>query len=67
MTYLSQAFAAQVIDPERPPSRDTLQVWHDRVEGPRDSAGRRIFTDEICEKIRAARAQPREARAAARG
>lgn len=65
MTYLSQSIAAQMIDPALPPSRDTLQVWHDRVKGPRDTAGRRIFTDEICEKIRAARAQPREARARA--
>jgi hypothetical protein len=64
MTYLSQSMAAALIDPQLPPSRDTLQVWHDRVKGPRDTAGRRIFTDEICEQIRAARAQSREVRAA---
>jgi hypothetical protein len=55
--YLTQTGAAVAIDPERPPSPDTLVRWHDRVKGPRDGYGRRIWTSQIVEAIRQARAQ----------
>lgn len=61
MTYLSQAAAAVAVDPKSPPHRDTLNVWHDKVRGPRDSNGRRIFTSEVCAQIRAARADAQKA------
>jgi hypothetical protein len=54
--YLTQAAAAVLIDSERPPSRDTLILWHDRIRGPRDTYGRRIWTHEVCEQVRRARA-----------
>jgi hypothetical protein len=51
-----------VIDPKHPPSRDTLQDLHDRVQGPRDTNGRRIFTAEVCDLIRSVRAKTRGGR-----
>jgi len=62
--YLTQAAAAVLIDSERPPSRDTLILWHDRIRGPRDTYGRRIWTGEVCEQVRRARAESRKASAA---
>ena len=64
MTYLTQAAAAVLIDRESPPSRDTLILWHDRIAGPRDTYGRRIWTPAVCESIRIARAANHERRAA---
>jgi len=55
--FLSQTAAASVISPDRPLSRDTMQRWHDLVKGPRDSSGRRIWTHEICDQVRKARAK----------
>jgi hypothetical protein len=55
VTYFSQTAAAPRVDPNCPPSVDTLRLWHDRLGGPRDSAGRRIYTDEMIERIKAAR------------
>jgi hypothetical protein len=62
---LSQTLAAVAIDPERPPGPHALVRWHDRVGGPRDFYGRRIWTPEICDAIRVARERSREARAGA--
>lgn len=33
-------------------SEETAAAWHDRVQGPRDSGGRRLFTEEVVEEIR---------------
>jgi len=62
---LSSAAAAVEVNPAAPPSRETLNFWHGRVGGPRDSAGRRIFTPEVCAQIRAARAERRAVSAVA--
>lgn len=63
--FLSQSAAAAVLNPTCPPSPDTMRVWHDRLAGPRDSAGRRLWPAEIVERIRKARAESRKSRAAA--
>jgi len=55
MIFLSASKAAAAVDPDRPVHRDTLNKWHDKIGGPRDSNGRRIFTAEVCEQIRQAR------------
>lgn len=62
--YYTQGAAAHAIDPERPPGADALRRWHDRIGGPRDTAGRRIFTAEVCEEIRRARQNPKAIRRA---
>jgi hypothetical protein len=64
MQYLSQSAAAHFVDPQSPLSADTLRIWHDKVGGPRDSTGRRIWTLTVCEQIRAARVAVRKARSA---
>lgn len=61
-TRLTMSKAAPLIDPNQPPHRDTIMRWHDRLKLPRDYAGRRIWTQEICERIRKARAEARPAR-----
>lgn len=61
MDFLSETRAALLIDPDRPPSGDTVRTWHDRVGGPRDTNGRRIWTPEICERIKAARTRSKAA------
>jgi len=33
-------------------SEETVTAWHDRLRGPRDTGGRRLFTEEIVELIR---------------
>jgi hypothetical protein len=62
--YLSQSAAGYAIDPQRPLSPDTLRIWHDRLSGPRDSAGRRIWSQEIIAKVREARAARKAPQAA---
>jgi hypothetical protein len=42
--------AATQVDPQRPPSRDTMVTWHDKVGGERDNAGRRLFTPTTVQK-----------------
>jgi hypothetical protein len=36
-------------------SASALRKWHDRLHGPRDSSGRRIYTVDFVEEICAAR------------
>jgi hypothetical protein len=55
--YFSQPAAANVIDPKNPPSADTLRRWHDKIGGPRDTSGRRVFTKKICQQIKSARSK----------
>lgn len=62
MEYLSQSAAGHVVDPQRPLSPDTLRVWHDKVHGPKDTAGRRIWTAELCMQIRDARTAAQKVR-----
>lgn len=59
MQVLTHAAAAVEIDPKQPLGADALREWHDKVGGPKDTNGRRIFTPEVCKKIRAARARSR--------
>jgi len=59
--YFSQSAALVQIDPEQPPSVSTAKALHDRVQGPRDTYGRRIWSSEVIEQIRAARAGARKA------
>ncbi|MBK7252050.1 MAG: hypothetical protein IPI06_14620 [Gammaproteobacteria bacterium] len=53
--FLVKAEAQQRIDPRRPVSEITANVWHDKVGGPRDTWGRRLWTPEVCDRIREAR------------
>lgn len=53
--FLSKADAQHRVDPHRAVSDVTVCRWHDAVKGPRDSAGRRIWTQEVCDRIREAR------------
>jgi hypothetical protein len=62
--YLTQTAASVIIDPKNPMGPDAMVRWHDRIGGPRDTARRRIWTTELCEQIRAARAKARVVRAA---
>lgn len=59
--YLSLSSAAVAVDPEKPLSVDALRAWHDRLSCPRDTAGRRIFTSEVIEQIKAARSKRQRA------
>ncbi len=36
-------------------SRSTVERWHDKLGGPRDAHGDRIFTPAICDTIKRAR------------
>jgi hypothetical protein len=55
--FLSQSAVGFIIDPARPLSVDALRAWHDRVSGSRDSAGRRIWGQEVVERVRETRAK----------
>lgn len=59
MRFVSQARAALLIDPIRPPSASTVRNWHTRVQGPIDDRGRRIYTHAVINAIKAARSESR--------
>ena len=40
-------------------SASALRRWHDRLDGPRDSSGRRLYTAALVEKIRNRRSSRR--------
>lgn len=42
-------------------SEQTAERWHDLVQGPRDTAGRRIYTETVVEQIREQREGSRSA------
>ena len=48
MTVLAEKHASQRVDL----SASALRKWHDRLNGPRDSSGRRLYTADLVEKIR---------------
>ena len=55
--FYTQTAAAVRLDPTRPLSVDTMRKLHDAVDGPRDSAGRRIYTDEVIARMRSVRVE----------
>lgn len=59
MQFYSQTQAAVIISCTTPPSVSTMQRLHDGVGGPRDTAGRRIWTMEVIEAVRIAMAARR--------